>query len=147
MLSITGTAPSGCLVSYPRLSLGGGSLPSAEKQLMYSTALADWVTILSLVWRKRFVVISHFILKFPATTFGECYSASDDLFPPTKRLIFCYTVEILCDWLVGWLVFVTYQPLYIFTNYSTRVGCDTRSTLKGSLTGLISEFFFNETGC
>ena len=39
--SITGTSPSDCLVSYPEHSLGW-SYSSAEKQLVYSTALADW---------------------------------------------------------------------------------------------------------
>ena len=39
--SITGTTPSDCLVSYPGHSWEG-SCPSAEKQLTYSTAPADW---------------------------------------------------------------------------------------------------------
>ena len=39
--SITGTSPSNCLVSYPGHSMVG-SYPSAEKQLVYSTAPADW---------------------------------------------------------------------------------------------------------
>ena len=39
--SITGTSPSDCLVSYPGRSLGE-SYPSAEKQVVYSTAPADW---------------------------------------------------------------------------------------------------------
>ena len=38
--SITGTLPSDCLVSYPGHSLRG-SYPSAEVQLVYSTAPAD----------------------------------------------------------------------------------------------------------
>ena len=44
--SITGTSPSDCLVSYPGHSCvcGGGSYPSAEKQLVYSTAPVDWAT-------------------------------------------------------------------------------------------------------
>ena len=37
----TRTSPSDCLVSYPGHSLVG-SYPSAEKQSVYSTALADW---------------------------------------------------------------------------------------------------------
>ena len=40
--SITATSPSDHLVSYPWHSLGGGSYPSTEKQLVYSTAPADW---------------------------------------------------------------------------------------------------------
>ena len=36
--SITGTSASDCLVSYP----GWGSYSSAEKQSVYSTALANW---------------------------------------------------------------------------------------------------------
>ena len=40
--SITGTSPSDCLVSYAEHSLAGGSYPSAEKQLVYSTAPTDW---------------------------------------------------------------------------------------------------------
>ena len=44
--SIAGTSPSDCLVSYPGHSLGGGSYSSAEKQSVYSTAPADWATLL-----------------------------------------------------------------------------------------------------
>ena len=40
--SITGTSTSDCLVSYPRHSLGQRSYPSAEMQLVYSTAPANW---------------------------------------------------------------------------------------------------------
>ena len=40
--SIIGISLSDCLVPYPEHSLGRGSYPSAEKQLMYSTAPADW---------------------------------------------------------------------------------------------------------
>ena len=40
--SITGTSPSDCLMSYLGHSLGEGSIPSAEVQSVYSTALADW---------------------------------------------------------------------------------------------------------
>ena len=36
--SITGTSPSDCLVSNAGHSFGTGSYPSAEKQLVYSTA-------------------------------------------------------------------------------------------------------------
>ena len=36
--SITGTSPSDCLVSYQGHLLGEGSYPSAEVQLVYSTA-------------------------------------------------------------------------------------------------------------
>ena len=40
---ITGTSQSDCLGSYPGHSLGeGGSYPSAEVQLVYSTAPAEW---------------------------------------------------------------------------------------------------------
>ena len=42
--SITGTSPSDCLVSYPGHSLGGGSYPSAEMQVVYSTSPVDWAT-------------------------------------------------------------------------------------------------------
>ena len=44
---ITGTSPSDCLMSYPGHFFcgGGGSYPSAEMQLVYSTATADWTTI------------------------------------------------------------------------------------------------------
>ena len=42
--SITGTSPSDCLVSYLGYSLGEESHPSAEKQLVYSTTLANWAT-------------------------------------------------------------------------------------------------------
>ena len=42
--SITGTSSSDCLVSYPGHSLGEGSYPFAEKQSVYSTALADWAS-------------------------------------------------------------------------------------------------------
>ena len=45
----TGTSLSDTLVLYPEPSLGGGSYPSTEMQLVYSTAPADWViTILNL---------------------------------------------------------------------------------------------------
>ena len=43
--SITGTSPSNCLVSYPGLSLGWGSYPSADVQSVYSTAAADWANL------------------------------------------------------------------------------------------------------
>ena len=39
--SNTGTLPSDCLVLYPGHVLGEVSYPSAEKQWVYSTALAD----------------------------------------------------------------------------------------------------------
>ena len=44
---ITGTSQSDCLVSYSEHSLaaGVGAYPSAEVQLVYSTAPADWATI------------------------------------------------------------------------------------------------------
>ena len=41
-LSITGTSPSDCLASYLGHSLEGGLTPTAEVQLVYSTAPADW---------------------------------------------------------------------------------------------------------
>ena len=40
--------------------------------------------------------------------------------------------------LLGWNIFNS----YVFTNPSTRAGCDTRSIFKQSLTGLNSEFSF-----
>ena len=46
--SITGTSPSDCLVSYPGHPLGVGTYPSAEKQLVYSTAPADWARMYAL---------------------------------------------------------------------------------------------------
>ena len=44
--SITGASPSDSLMTYPEHSLawGGRSYLSAERQLMYSTAPADWAT-------------------------------------------------------------------------------------------------------
>ena len=39
---ITEASASDCLVLYPRHSLRWGSYPSAEMQLVYSTAPADW---------------------------------------------------------------------------------------------------------
>ena len=42
--SITGTSPTDCLVSYAGHSLERGFYPSTEKQLAYSTALADWAS-------------------------------------------------------------------------------------------------------
>ena len=44
--SITGASPSDCLVSSPGHLLGevGESYPSAEMQLVYFAALADWAT-------------------------------------------------------------------------------------------------------
>ena len=44
--SITGTLPSDCLVSYQSYSFDGESYPSAEVQSVYSTAPADWATLL-----------------------------------------------------------------------------------------------------
>ena len=41
--SITGTPPSNCLVLYP-----GQSYPSAEVQLVYSAAPANWATIVKI---------------------------------------------------------------------------------------------------
>ena len=41
--SVTGTSPSDCLVSYLETRCLG-SYPSAEKQSVYSTAAANWVT-------------------------------------------------------------------------------------------------------
>ena len=40
--SITRTSPSDCLVSYQDTHWGGESYPSAEEQLVYSIAPADW---------------------------------------------------------------------------------------------------------
>ena len=47
--SITRTSPSDCLVPYPRHSLGRGSYPSAEKQPVYSTPLAEWAMAISFI--------------------------------------------------------------------------------------------------
>ena len=44
--STAGTSTLDCLVSYPGHSLGGGSYPSAEVQLVYSTAPAVWANTL-----------------------------------------------------------------------------------------------------
>ena len=44
--NITGTSPSDSLVSYPGHSLGVGSYCSPEKQLVYSSAPADWVGLI-----------------------------------------------------------------------------------------------------
>ena len=44
--SITGASPSDCFVSYRGHSLRRGSYPSAEMQLVYSTAPADWVIVI-----------------------------------------------------------------------------------------------------
>ena len=41
-LSITGTSPLDCLVSYTGHSFVGESYPSAEVQSVYATAPADW---------------------------------------------------------------------------------------------------------
>ena len=41
----------------------------------------------------------------------------------------------------------TWSGLIIFTNHSTRVGYDTRSIFKRSLTGLNSQFSFSLTSC
>ena len=63
--SITGTAPSDCLVSFPGHSLWG-SYPSAEMQSVYSTTPADWatskglnniITILLQEWRSLFIIL------------------------------------------------------------------------------------------
>ena len=44
--SRAGTSPSNCLVSYPGHLLEGGSYASAEIQSVYSTAPANWATLL-----------------------------------------------------------------------------------------------------
>ena len=46
--SITGTSPSDYLVSYLGHSLGVSS-PSAEKQSVYSSAPADWASLLRII--------------------------------------------------------------------------------------------------
>ena len=43
-LGITANSASDCLVSYQNICWVGGSYPSAEMQLVYSTAPADWVS-------------------------------------------------------------------------------------------------------
>ena len=43
-MGTTGSTLSACSVSYPGHSLEGGVLPSAEKQLVYSTAPTDWAS-------------------------------------------------------------------------------------------------------
>ena len=40
--SVTGASPSDCLVSYPGHTVGLRDYPSAEMQLVCSTAPADW---------------------------------------------------------------------------------------------------------
>ena len=56
VLCITGTLPSDCLMLYLGYTLGwGGSYPSAEVQLVYSTAPADWaiISVLSVLFVTR----------------------------------------------------------------------------------------------
>ena len=52
--STTGTA-SDCLMSYPGYLLGGSVLPSAEMQLVYSIAPADWADSLFSWEIKQFI--------------------------------------------------------------------------------------------
>ena len=55
--SITGTSPSDCLMSLQEHLLGGGSYPSAEMQLVYSTAPANWAIYkFSLVYQSSWVI-------------------------------------------------------------------------------------------
>ena len=42
--SITGASPSDGWISYPGHALGGGTLPSAEMQSVYSTVPANWAS-------------------------------------------------------------------------------------------------------
>ena len=46
--SIIGASPPDCLVSYPKHLLGK-SYPSTEKQSVYSTAQADWVSRMQII--------------------------------------------------------------------------------------------------
>ena len=88
--TITGTSPSNCLVSYPGhwLLLGGGSYPSAEVQLVYSTAPA--------------VRAKHFI---------SCLKENMKLKLKLKKVrIYCFSFSWLVGWLLGW-VFIANQPL------------------------------------
>ena len=58
--SITGTSPSDCLLSYTGSSLGE-FYPSAEMQLVYSTALADWATY---IWKVTVRLCSWTLKRF-----------------------------------------------------------------------------------
>ena len=49
--NITGISPSDCLVSYQDTRWGGGSYPSAEKQSVYSTAPADWASVIRILYQ------------------------------------------------------------------------------------------------
>ena len=62
--SITGASPSDCLVSYPGHSLEEGSYLSAEKQLMYSTAPANWAGDIKCHWVQNLVIGSDPKLKW-----------------------------------------------------------------------------------
>ena len=57
-----GTAPSYCLVSYQATCLEGGSYPSAEKQSVYYTALADWAR--TLVYMQRDLSIVFYFIHY-----------------------------------------------------------------------------------
>ena len=61
-LSITGTSPSDCLVSYLGHSLER-PYPLAEKQSVYSTAPADWVT--NHEWYKLIIIHNILVHQLP----------------------------------------------------------------------------------
>ena len=56
---ITGASPLDCLVSYPGNSWGR-SYPSAKIQLVYSTAPADWASILCILYIHHHLPKEHF---------------------------------------------------------------------------------------
>ena len=62
-LSITGTSPSDCLVSYPRHTWGEeSSYPSAEVQLVHSTAPAGWAKERCLMRGFNIGMIENYVL-------------------------------------------------------------------------------------
>ena len=75
--NITGTSPSDCLVSYPGHSLGE-SYPSAEVQLVYSTAPADGAIHRVNVKTVLFQIISVLfqIIQFSISTQFRCQNSS-----------------------------------------------------------------------
>ena len=70
-LSITGTSPSGHLVSYPRNSLAVGSYPSAEEQSVYSTAPVDWA-----IHNVNVKTVLFLIIQFSISTQFRCQNSS-----------------------------------------------------------------------
>ena len=69
--TITGASPSDCLVSYSEHSSEWSSYPSAEMQLVYSIATADWA---------KDVLVKSLLTKTNITATDQCSETKYQLF-------------------------------------------------------------------